>query len=171
MRFIARFRFTIFAAITAAFLLVACGEKPPATPPTTAPTATATGAASGSLVVDLKPQSNSNQSGKATLTAKGAETEVVLALNVGPAGTGVAQPVHIHSGSCATLGGVVYPLTNLADGKSTTMVKASLDSLSTGGFAIDAHKSDQEISVYTACGDLPAKSTTGASNTGSDYQY
>jgi hypothetical protein len=95
---------------------------------------------------------NSGQNGIATLTPKGDETEVVLELTgIGDA----AQPVHIHTGSCQQLGGVQYPLTNLSGGKSTTTVKAPFASLRNGNFAINAHKSAQEVSVYTACGNIP----------------
>jgi hypothetical protein len=141
-------------SLTALLVLgVACAGQPPAT---SAPPATAMPAAT-TVTLNLAAQNSSGQAGTATLTAKGAQTEVVLALSLGPAGAAVEQPVHIHSGSCATLGGVVYPLANLVAGKSTTTVNATLDSLRTGNFAINAHKSGQEVSVYTSCGAIPAK--------------
>lgn len=130
---------------------VACAGKAPAAMPKPATT--------GPITVNLAAQNNSGQSGTATLTEKGSQTEVVLALSQGPAGAAVDQPVHIHSGSCATLGGVVHPLENLKGGKSTTMVNATLDSLRTGTFAINAHKSGQEVAVYTSCGAIPAKTS------------
>ena len=123
--------------------------------------------AQSAVSLTLAEQSGSGQSGTATLTEAGAQTEVVIDITPGPAG--VAQPVHIHDGSCgASLGGVRYPLTNVVDGKSTTTVAAALSSLVTGNFAINVHKSGAEIAVYVACGAIPATTlpTTGASDLG-----
>ncbi len=147
-------------AVSILALAIACGAG---ASPTRAPT-------SQSIPINVKPHSGQIQSGTAVLTAKGEETEVVLNLSAGPAGAGIEQPVHIHSGSCATLGGVVHPLTNLKGGKSTTTVKAKLDTITTGKFAINAHKSGQEASVYTACGDIPAKMAALTPESGS-YEY
>lgn len=106
------------------------------------------------LTVKLAAQNASNQNGTATLTAKGDMTEVVLDLPAGPAGMGVEQPAHIHEGACPTPGKVTYPLTNVKDGKSTTMVNAKLADIATGKYAINVHKSAAEASVYTSCGDI-----------------
>lgn len=117
------------------------------------------------VTVTLAEQNNSGQTGTATLTAMGDQTEVVIDANVGPAGAGVAQPNHIHTGTCgADLGGVAHPLTNLADGAGTTVVDVKLADLQTGDFAVNLHKSADEVSVYTACGNIPAAAmlpTTG----------
>ncbi len=130
------------------------GVSTPTAPAATAttPAATSTPVAGASLSVALKEQNFSTQSGIATLTARGSQTEVVL-----KATTGISKANHIHSGSCAQLGGVVRPLTDMANGASTTMVNASLNSLLTGGFAINLHNTNN-ASVYTACADLPAQS-------------
>ncbi|MEE9286031.1 MAG: hypothetical protein V3V35_09945 [Dehalococcoidia bacterium] len=106
-----------------------------------------------SLTIALGELNASGQAGKATLTARGDQTEVVIEVASGPAG--VAQPIHIHEGTCDTLGGVKFALTSLQGGKSTTLVDASLASLRTGQFSINGHKSADEIAVYIACGDLP----------------
>lgn len=113
-----------------------------------------TAGAQGAVTVQLATQNNSGESGTATLTDMGNQTQVVINLSGAPAGT--PQPVHIHTGSCATLGGVKYPLTNLVDGKSTTLVSVKLSAIQTGGFAINAHKSAAEIATYVACGDIQA---------------
>lgn len=144
-------KLTIFLTVLAAFGLLA-----------------SVAIAQESVTVTLSEQNDSGQSGTATLTAMGDQTEVVIDTNGwGPAGEGVAQPVHIHAGTCADLGGVDYPLTNLEEGDSTTVVDAKLSDLQTGDFAINAHKSADEISVYTACGNIPAAAmlpTTGSSS-------
>ena len=49
----------------------------------------------------------------------------------------------------------LFPLNNVdAEGKSETTIDVSLDQLTGGGFAINLHKSQQEIGVYTACGNI-----------------
>ena len=109
---------------------------------------------SDGVTVALGEQNGSGQSGFVTLTTRGVQTEVVL--SVAP-GAFVSESVHIHSGTCGadTLGGVVHALTSIAGGASVTTVDASLASLSTGDFAVNAHKKD-EGAVYTACGNIPA---------------
>ncbi len=111
-------------------------------------------AQTNSITVQLAAQNNSGQNGTATLTAMGDQTQVVINLPTGPAGAGVEQPVHIHTGACPTPGGVVFPLSNLKEGKSTTMVNAKLSDIANGKHAINAHKSAAEASVYTACGNV-----------------
>lgn len=109
--------------------------------------------AADTITVQLSPQNNSGQSGTATLTDLGdGTTRVVLNLtDIGSA----SQPVHIHDGTCATLNPTPkYPLTNLVNGKSETVVKVSLSQLVAQPFAINAHKSAQEVAVYTACGNI-----------------
>jgi hypothetical protein len=66
------------------------------------------------------------------------------------------QPAHIHVGSCPTPGAVKYPLTNVVNGKSVTMLNVSMKELlaSSDKLAINVHKSAAEVTNYTACGDL-----------------
>ncbi len=130
-----------------------------------------------SVTINLAQQNSTGQSGIAILTASGNQTEVVMQLSTGPAGPTIEQPVHIHSGTCANLGGVVYGLTNLVNGRSVTMVNVSLAALLNGTFAINAHKSGAEASTYTACGQVTGTlilaSTGGSSPTPSApvYEY
>jgi len=123
------------------------------------PTAMATDATmmpDGSMQVKLNTQNDLGQSGTATLTpsADGKSVVVVLALTGGT--FTAAQPAHIHEGSCPAPGAVKYPLTNVVNGKSTTTLKMSMaDLLKTAPqLAINVHKSADESSVYTACGNL-----------------
>lgn len=88
-------------------------------------------------------------------------TQVVLTVTGQPAG--VAQPVHIHKGTCANLDPKpAYPLSPLVDGKSETTVDVSLQTLQSSQFAINGHKSAEEISVYVFCGDIPLAVTLPA---------
>ena len=125
----------------------AAPPKATAIPPTAAPTPVA------SITINLGPGRDGDQSGTATLTARGDKTEVVL--NIKPGAAGVAQPAHIHVGTCPVPGAVKYPLSNVVDGKSTTTVDASLGTLLAGGLAINAHLSAAEAAKYVACGNIP----------------
>jgi hypothetical protein len=110
--------------------------------------------AADSASAKLEPQNSSGESGTATLTKAGAnETKVVLEVKGEPSGT--PQPVHIHKGTCAKLDPKpAYPLSPVVNGKSETTVKASLDSLEKGGYAINGHKSAKEVSTYVFCGEI-----------------
>jgi LPXTG-motif cell wall-anchored protein len=105
-----------------------------------------------SVTVSLAAQNNSGMSGTAVLTPDGAGTKVVLTLSNAPG----PHPAHIHSGACPTVGAVVYPLTSVTNGTSTTTVAASIADILKQPMAINVHKSPQEISVYTACGNVTA---------------
>lgn len=107
--------------------------------------------------VRLSPQGNSGESGTAALT-KLSDTQTKVVLSVAGAPAGVSQPVHIHRGTCAKLDPKpAFPLSPLVNGKSETVVGVSLDELSKGGYAINGHKSAQEVSTYVFCGDLGRK--------------
>ena len=110
---------------------------------------------SDTVTIRLDQLNASAQFGWATLTDRGNDTEVVVSLSTGNM---VSKFIHIHSGRCgASLGGVVYGLTDFADGVSVALVRdVPLSNLLTGGFAINAHNITFPA-VYTACGDIPAQ--------------
>ncbi len=122
--------------------------------------ASVTSAQGGSITVPLAAENNSGQTGTATLTAMGDQTQVVINVPAGPGGT--PQPAHIHDGTCASPGKVVWPLTNVVDGKSTTMVNAKLSDIATGGYLVNIHKSAAEVNVYTSCGQVPQQAGSAA---------
>jgi plastocyanin len=86
------------------------------------------------------------------------------------------HPAHIHSGTCAELGDVVVPLTDIAhvggDAETTgatssipvkssiTVVDMPLQEIIDGGHAINVHLSADEIDTYIACGDIGGAVTT-----------
>jgi hypothetical protein len=125
------------------------------------------GAASseGPVTVELAEQNGSGQSGTATLTAAGeGTTDVVIELDGGTAGP---QPAHIHVGTCANLDPQPkYPLEGVVDGRSETTVQAPLAELAEGELAINVHKSEAEVQIYVACGNLG--SGTGGEQPASD---
>jgi hypothetical protein len=107
---------------------------------------------SGEVKVDLAEQNGSGESGTVTLTTDGEKTKVVIALENPPA---VPQPAHIHKGSCDELDpNPAFGLENVVDGDSTTVVDEPLEDLRDGDYAINVHKSTEQLDVYVACGDV-----------------
>ena len=105
------------------------------------------------MKISLNPENQSGESGSATLTAMGDQTKVDIDLNGTPSGT--AQPAHIHEGTCDNLTPKPkWPLSSVKDGKSSTTVPVSLDQLRSGQYAINVHKSADEIKSYVACGNI-----------------
>ena len=106
-------------------------------------------AAEEPLKVQLAEQNGSGQSGSATFMPLGGDrTRIVMELNGSPA---AQQPAHVHSGSCDDLGDAVVGLTDLEDGRSTTVADVGLAELERGDLVIHAHKSEAEFDVSVAC--------------------
>lgn len=118
---------------------------------------TAASAATNSLNLKLGAQNGSSEDGTATLTQTDAGVKVDIAIPSAPAGP---QPAHIHTGSCGNLGGVAYPLTSVASGASTTVIKGvTIDQLLGGKYAINVHKSTDDLGTYVACADIAMPSS------------
>ena len=110
-------------------------------------------AASQSRTVELETLNDSGVTGSAVLTDLGDETTRVE-VDVDPAGH-PDMPAHIHPGTCENLvSQPTYPLQNVIDGHSETVVEASLDELFAGDLALNLHNSSQDFATYTACADL-----------------
>ncbi len=87
-----------------------------------------------------------------TFRGVGGRTEVIV--TVDPAGN-LDMPAHIHPGSCDDLvPQPKFPLENVRDGASSTVVPAPIDELFAGGLAVNIHKSNDDLGSYTACVDL-----------------
>jgi plastocyanin len=92
------------------------------------------------------------------------------------------HPAHIHTGTCDTLGDVVFPLNDVAApetasatpvaspvaagsgavvAESTTIVEVSLDDIISGGHAINVHESKENVQNYIACGDVTGSAVGG----------
>src|SRR3989344_3197707 len=106
------------------------------------------------LVINLAAQNDSTQTGTATLIDQNNnKTKVVIEINNWK--PGVAEPAHIHLGACPTPGAVKYPLNNVVNGRSESMVDKTLaELLKELPLAVNVHKSAAEASVYVACGDI-----------------
>lgn len=114
-------------------------------------------AATTSLTVDMKALSNSGETGTATLTQTPDGVKVVVTLKGAPS---AAQPTHIHAGTCGHINAAPeWPLTSLADGTSTSLVKGvTIDQMLKTPYAINVHKSADDLGTYVACGDIKAPS-------------
>lgn len=115
-----------------------------------------------SMGIGLLEQNSSGESGFATFASVDGQTRVVVDVANVPAD--VLQPAHIHTGSCAELGGVKYPLSGVQrvgmGPTSETILDVSLEQLlSELPLTINVHKSGQELGVYVVCGNItdPAK--------------
>jgi hypothetical protein len=109
------------------------------------------------VVIDLLAvdEDTTNQFGTAELMEVDGQTQVIISVNTASIDT--PQPAHIHQGVCPGIGAIAYPLTNVVDGESTTMIDVSLEDLmAQSPLAINLHRSAEEISVYTSCGDIAA---------------
>jgi hypothetical protein len=103
--------------------------------------------------VDLATLNDSGVTGSALLTDLGDGTTRVE-VDVDPAGH-PDMPAHIHPGTCENLvPQPTYPLQNVTDGVSETVVPASLEELFAGGLALNIHTSTEDYATYTACADL-----------------
>lgn len=94
------------------------------------------------------------------------------------------HPAHIHDGTCEELGDVVYPLNDVTGeilsgtpeatpaspsdaesgsvvGESATDVDVSLDDLTSGEYAVNVHKSAEEMDVYIACANVSGEVEDG----------
>ena len=104
------------------------------------------------MTVKLGAQNGSGENGTVTLTPQGDKTQVVIKLVGAPS---VAQPAHIHDGSCAKLDPKPrVPLQNVVGGTSTTTLDMKIDDIVAKGGAINVHKSAEDVKTYVACGDL-----------------
>lgn len=105
------------------------------------------------ITVKLEAQSNSGQTGTAILVPQGDQTKVVIELSNVPAG--VAQPAHIHRGTCYKLDKAAkWSLKAVTDGRSVTVVPVSLQTILQERMAINVHKSAIETQIYVSCGNI-----------------
>ncbi|MBI2065161.1 MAG: hypothetical protein HYT62_03865 [Candidatus Yanofskybacteria bacterium] len=154
---------TVIIIIVAVGLAIWLGFRPGVPQPSPTPVATGPQRTSdnSSAMVPLSAQNNSGLNAKYQITAVGSpsgissQTRIILTVMNAP--QGISMPAHIHSGSCANLGAVKYPLTNVVGGTSVTTIDASILQLKLSlPLAINIHKSISEPGVYVACADLNA---------------
>jgi hypothetical protein len=95
-----------------------------------------------------------SHSGQATLEQNGVDIHVDLAVD-GSSPSDV-HPAHIHTGTCATLGAVRFPLTDVENGVSiTVLADRFLADVADGRHSIAVHESHAAMQNVIACGDIP----------------
>ena len=112
-------------------------------------------AADMSTKLTLHPQNHSGETATAVLTE--ADGNVLVSVDTTNAPPDVAQPIHIHKGTCDTLDPKpAYPLTTLQGGKSVTTIKGlTIAQLQASDYAINIHHSTTDVGTYYACGNIP----------------
>ena len=111
---------------------------------------------SRSVTVNLIQQSDSGQTGQLVLSDVNGKTKAVL--TVTNAIPDVEQPAHLHESSCEDLGPIAYPLDNIINSRSETLIDVSLDQLlSELPLAVNVHKSVSEAKIYSACGNITSE--------------
>jgi hypothetical protein len=111
------------------------------------------GTVRASTVIQLRTLNASSVTGTVTLIDLG-DGRTQVDIKVEPAGN-LDMPAHIHPGSCdALIPQPKHPLQNVVNGISTTVVRAPLAELTSGGLAVNLHRSNDDLKTYTACADL-----------------
>ncbi len=109
-------------------------------------------AATQTRTIALQTLNDSGVTGTVSFSKVGDKTGVKV--EVDPAGN-LDMPAHIHPGTCDALTPQPkFPLENVVDGVSSTVVPASIEELFSGNLAVNIHKSNDDLRTYTACVDI-----------------
>lgn len=114
---------------------------------------TAAGSTDSHTIV-MKALNGSGEDGTAVVSQTDAGLSVVVTLKNAP--KDVPQPTHIHAGNCGKINAAPeYPLNNTVNGKGSSIVKGvKLADLMTGKYAVNVHKSADDIPTYVSCGNI-----------------
>lgn len=118
--------------------------------PTPTPTAVTE---SRNFPIRLNPQGDLGRPGTLVLTEENGRAKILIGLGGGA--SSVAQPAHIHTGTCAEMGEVKYSLSNVVAGASQTVLDVGMDYLlNQRPLSVNVHKSAAELNISVSCGDL-----------------
>ena len=102
--------------------------------------------------ITLRTLNDSGVTGTVSFTDLRGKTGVDV--EVIPAGN-LDMPAHIHPGTCDNLTPQPkFPLENVKNGSSKTVVPVPIDELFAGNLAVNIHKSNDDLKTYTACVDI-----------------
>jgi hypothetical protein len=153
-------KLTLVLVAAMAIIVVACSEAEAGVTPTVTPVARSAADQPVSEITEstgriwLRAPIGDHQTGWATLTETEAGLQVELDLEPSEP---VAQPAHVHVGTCDQMGAVEYPLENVIAGHSVTEITgATIEDIASGGHAINVHLSFADFKTFTACGNIPA---------------
>jgi hypothetical protein len=111
--------------------------------------ASAPASADDAIRVPLVAMNGSGESGVATLTPRGAKTQVQLQLH---GGSGDPQPAHFHTGTCDKYTPrPLYMLAAVVKGESTTTIDVPIEKLMAGDLVLNVHKSFDDIATIASC--------------------
>lgn len=107
-----------------------------------------------SLQINMGQQNNSGEAGNASVVDEKGGVNVAIHIKSEP--KGASQPAHIHKGTCTKLDPVPWkPLNPVVNGQSMTHLKGiSVAEIKKGKYAINVHKSANDLKTYVSCGDL-----------------
>ncbi len=107
-----------------------------------------------SLQINMGQQNNSGQAGNASVVDHSGGVNVAIHIKSEP--KGASEPAHIHKGSCTKLDPAPWKALNpVVNGQSMTHVAGiSVAQIKKGKYAINVHKSANDLKTYVSCGDL-----------------
>jgi hypothetical protein len=114
----------------------------------------------------LAPMKNSKVTGAVAVMTSTTPGMMTVAVTVSGLKPNTTHAEHIHSGSCANQGPVVYPLANLvadAQGDAMAISTIKVGSAPTKGFYVNVHDTDSAMTVL-ACGNLHNPTTVVSLN-------
>jgi Cu/Zn superoxide dismutase len=102
--------------------------------------------------IHLVAQNASGETGTVTML----DGPLGLIVHVRVNETTLAQPAHIHKGTCAKLDPKpAFPLTTIADGQSqSTIPGATVAQVTAQPYAVNVHKSTKDVATYVACANI-----------------
>jgi hypothetical protein len=105
------------------------------------------------ITIPMHALNGSGEDGTATITQGDGGIRVSIALQNNAT---VPEPTHIHVGTCSAINKAPeYPLKDIVDGHSESFVAGvSLDDLIASHYAINVHKSGNDLGTYVSCGDI-----------------
>ena len=102
--------------------------------------------------ITLRTLNDSGVTGTVSFSDLGGKTGVDVEVN---AAGNLDMPAHIHPGTCDNLTPQPkFPLENVKNGSSKTVVPVPIDELFAGNLAVNIHKSNDDLKTYTACVDI-----------------
>lgn len=133
---------------------------PAATPPASPSPAVTPAATMPHLELEMNELNDSGIGGTVTLYDTGNDQTIVV-FDITEAGKD--HPAHIHMGTCDALDAEPqYPLNDVKDGTSTTLVDVSLDDLLAEPHAVDMHLAPDQLGTLIGCADIAGTPVTGS---------
>ena len=110
--------------------------------------------AGASLQINMGQQNNSGQAGNASVVDSKGGVNVAIHIKSEPKGG--SEPAHIHQGSCTKWNPAPWkPLNPVVNGTSMTHLPGvTVAQIKKGKYAINVHKSANDLKTYVSCGDL-----------------